>query len=67
MLTQTISIDGMTCQNCVNHVRGALLAVAQVRAVMVDLGGGTARVESDSEIPREALSSALQAAGYALK
>ena len=67
MLTQLIKVDGMTCGNCVKHVREAILEIPQVRTVQVDLENGSAIIDSDTEIPRGAIASALDAAGYALK
>jgi len=67
ILTQMIKVEGMTCANCVNHVKQAILEIPQVRAVEVDLHSGSAIIDGDAIIPREALSSALDAAGYTLK
>ena len=67
MLTQMIKVEGMTCDNCVKHVKEAILEIPQVRAVQVDLQGNSAIVDSDADIPREAIASALDAAGYKLK
>ncbi|AUB82445.1 CopZ family metallochaperone [Candidatus Thiodictyon syntrophicum] len=47
-MTTTIKVTGMTCQHCVRAVREALAAVPGVTAALVDLDGGTARVEGEA-------------------
>jgi copper chaperone CopZ len=66
-MRQTISVTGMTCQNCVRHVREALGALPGVRAAEVDLGSGAASLETEREIPAAELAAALDEAGYILK
>lgn len=66
-MEQTINVTGMTCQNCVRHVRGALEALPGVHNVEVDLQSATARLDVDRQISREELNRALDDAGYALK
>lgn len=65
-MRQTISVTGMTCQNCVRHVREALGGLPGVRSAEVDLASGSATLESEREVPREDLSAALREAGYEL-
>jgi Cu+-exporting ATPase len=65
-MIQTISVTGMTCQNCVRHVGQALSVLPGVRSVDVDLAAGAARLDTEREIPRTELSAALGEAGYEL-
>ena len=65
-MIQTISVTGMTCQNCVRHVNQALGALPGVRSAAVDLAAGTVQLETEREIPRGELEAALDDAGYAL-
>ncbi len=65
-MIQTISVTGMTCQNCVRHVSQALSSLPGVRSVNVDLGSGAARLETERELPRTELAAALDEAGYEL-
>lgn len=65
-MRQTISVTGMTCQNCVRHVHEALAALPGVRSAEVDLASNSATLESDREVPRAELSAALDEAGYEL-
>ncbi|HEY9899535.1 MAG TPA: heavy metal-associated domain-containing protein [Pantanalinema sp.] len=59
---QSLSVTGMTCQNCVKHVTSALSAVPGVTRVSVDLATGIARVEGDASLP--SLLDAVREEGY---
>ncbi|HEY9180711.1 MAG TPA: heavy metal-associated domain-containing protein [Candidatus Baltobacteraceae bacterium] len=65
-MIQTIGVTGMTCQNCVRHVTEALNALPGVRSAQVDLPSGSARLETDRELPAAELKAALDEAGYEL-
>lgn len=65
-MSQTINVTGMTCQNCVRHVREALQALPGVRSVQVDLPTGRVEFEADRTVERDELRAALDQAGYAL-
>lgn len=65
-MTMTLSIAGMTCDNCARHVREALSEVPGVRSVAVDLPRGQATLEADAEPTRRTLAAALDEAGYTL-
>lgn len=58
-----LEVTGMTCGNCVAHVREALADVDGVRAVDVDLESGRADVAGGG-LDRGALIAAIRAAGY---
>jgi len=58
----TLSIAGMSCNNCVRHVGDALRGVPGVTAVEVSLPG-RAEVTHDDVAP-EALLAAVESAGY---
>lgn len=61
----TLSVSGMTCQNCVKHVTHALEAVPGVQGVAVDLASGTAKVEGTPDV--QALIAAVEEEGYEAK
>lgn len=63
----TLSVEGMTCTNCVRHVTEALLKVPGVTAAVVDLPAESAIVSADREIPKSELAAALAAEGYSLR
>ena len=65
-MTQNLIIHGMTCANCVRHVKEALLDVPGVVSADVDLNKGRAAVETTAEIPRAVLAGVLNDAGYSL-
>ncbi len=60
-MSQTFSVTGLTCQNCVKHVTAALTALADVQGVRVELGsGGPSTVYVDA--PRVLADDEVQAA-----
>ncbi|WP_146843637.1 heavy-metal-associated domain-containing protein [Cellulomonas composti] len=67
--TTTFGVDGMTCGHCVQHVTTELQAIPGVTDVAIDLvvgGSSQVRVTSDAALPDEAVSAAVDEAGYAL-
>lgn len=65
-MSQTISVSGMTCQNCARHVTEALKELPGVSDARVDLATNSATIESSRELSREELAQALDEAGYSL-
>ncbi|MBW7926733.1 MAG: heavy-metal-associated domain-containing protein [Fimbriimonadaceae bacterium] len=63
MPTTLYNVTGMSCQNCVRHVREAIAALPGVLSVEVDLASGSARVEH-TELDDAALIAALEDEGY---
>jgi len=61
-MKKEISIDGMSCQHCVNHVTEAIKKLAGVISVNVDLGQKKATVEGEAQ--NDALTAAVTDAGY---
>ncbi|MBK1709206.1 MULTISPECIES: heavy-metal-associated domain-containing protein [Marichromatium] len=61
-MSQQLKITGMSCQHCERRVREALVAVAGVESVSIDLAAGRARVEGAVE--SATLIAAVEAAGY---
>ncbi|MCS6796958.1 MAG: cation transporter [Myxococcota bacterium] len=57
-----LEIRGMSCEHCVGAVRDALLAVPGVRHAHVRIGH--AEVETDAEVRRDALATAIDELGY---
>ena len=66
MNTVTISVQGMTCENCVRHVTEALRELPGVTGVEVALASGSATLQSDRPLERAELAHALDEAGYTL-
>jgi copper ion binding protein len=65
MATQTLKIEGMTCNHCVTRVEKALKALIGVTDARVDLQKGEAVVTyDDTKVTPEKLSFAVVEAGY---
>ena len=65
-MSQTFSVTGLNCQSCVNHVTGALTALAGVAAVRVDLdsgGASTVHVDADRLLADDEVQAALSEEG----
>lgn len=66
MTNTLLKISGMTCQNCVRHVKEAIAEVSGVNSVEVSLENASAKISSDIDLDRDALKTAVQEAGYAI-
>lgn len=64
---KTFTVKGMTCMNCANHVKEALLKVDGVTSAKVDLEQKKATIEADSTVTDKALKDAVSDAGYKAK
>lgn len=63
--TAALRVTGMTCSNCVRHVRQAAERVPGVSDVEVDLAGGRATVTFDPAVTTPvAIAAAITEAGY---
>lgn len=68
-MESTYSVDGMTCDHCVQHVTAELMAVPGVSDVRVELHAGGSSpvvVTSDWALADEDVAAAVDEAGYAL-
>lgn len=59
-----LGVGGMTCDDCVDHVTGALESVPGVREAHVSLKDRRAVVEATADVASDALTSAVRARGY---
>lgn len=66
-MVQTITVTGMTCANCVRHVRDALADLPGVSGVEIELASGRATFEVAREIDTATLRAALEAQEYGLQ
>jgi len=63
MANQTLQVQGMSCQHCVNAVEGALKAIGA--AGKVDLGASTVEVSYDeTKVTLEQIKEAIEEQGY---
>ena len=63
MVTQRIEIGGMSCGQCVLHVRRALASVDGVEVEAVEVGKAVVSMPAGGG-RREAVAEAIRAAGY---
>ena len=63
-MKKTISIEGMSCNHCVAHVKEALVGLEGVTSVKVNLDKKCASIESKLEVKDEAIKSVIEEAGY---
>ena len=63
-MEKVISIEGMACMHCVNHVQQALSAVPGVKEAKVDLESKSATVSVDDNVTDAVLKAAVDEAGY---
>ena len=62
-----LSIDGMSCENCVRHVCEALESLEGVVRVAVSLEKGEAELEATVELMADEIKEVLDEEGYDLK
>jgi len=66
-MKKTIIIDGMSCMNCVKHVKEALSELSGVNSVDVDLSTKTAVIESTVDINDSEIRNIIDEYGYEVK
>lgn len=67
MTNTLLKISGMTCQNCVRHVKDALLEIPGVESVDVSLEKANAQIISTLILDQVELKKVLEAAGYTVQ
>lgn len=63
-MTKTVFVEGMTCNNCVRHVKEALEELQGVKTVKVDLEGKKAVIDLSQEVSDKQITDAIEDAGY---
>ena len=63
-MTTTLTIEGMSCEHCVTHVKEALEAIGGVLSAQVNLTKKNALVEHGDSVSVDALKTAVSEAGY---
>ena len=63
-MEKKLNVEGMMCQHCVAHVKGALEGVDGVTEAVVDLEACTAVAKCAGDVADEALVAAVKQAGY---
>lgn len=63
-MKKKISIEGMSCGHCVNHVKEALSELNGVTSVDVSLEGKNAILDAKNDVKDEEIKFAIDDAGY---
>ena len=66
MAEETVEIKGMTCGHCEGRVNAEIMAIPGVIGVVASAEKANAVINSDSEISKDEIERAVQAAGYSL-
>jgi len=63
-MKKKITIEGMSCNHCVNHVKEALGELNGVVNVDVNLSDKYAMIEANADVKNEDIKFAIEDAGY---
>jgi copper chaperone CopZ len=63
-MAKKVYIEGMSCNNCVRHVKDALIVIDGVKDVRVSLEGKFAELELAREVGDDVIKEAIEDAGY---
>lgn len=66
MTNSTYTVEGMTCDHCANAVTAEVTKIPGVTDVSVDVAAGRLTVSSAEPVPAEAVTDAVEEAGYAV-
>lgn len=66
MASTTYTVQGMTCDHCARAVTAEVTRIAGVTDVAVDVAAGRVTVSSDAPLSDEAVTEAVEEAGYEL-
>ena len=64
LMKEEIKIEGMMCNNCVNHVKKALEGIDGVEKVEVSLENKNAKIEISKEVSNDTIKNAIEEEGY---
>lgn len=67
MATATYEVTGMTCDHCVNAVKGELSQLEGVEEVVIELDSGKVSVKSGAPVDADTIRAAVERAGYQLR
>ncbi len=63
-MTKKITIEGMSCQHCVKHVKEALEELDGIKSVKVSLESKSAEIELNHDVDNEKIKASIDEAGY---
>ncbi len=64
-ITSDLRIEGMSCRHCVDAVEGALAQVPNLH--VEEVGIGRARVRYEADVAPDAITGAVEEAGYTVQ
>ena len=67
MAIATYEVTGMTCEHCVNAVKGEISQLPGVDEVDVELEGGKVTVTSSTPVEETEVRAAVEKAGYQVR
>ena len=67
MASATYEVTGMTCEHCVNAVKGEISQLTGVDQVNVELEGGKVTVTSVAPVDDAEIRAAVEKAGYQVR
>ena len=68
MVQQTINVEGMSCEHCVQTITNAVVEAVGVQKVTVNLDGKNVSVDYDeTAVSLEEISARITAAGFEVK
>lgn len=65
-MKKVVTVDGMKCEGCASNVQEKFSSIEGVESVEIDLENNTAIIESQSEIDKETLDTALVETKYSV-
>ncbi|MBN2897303.1 MAG: heavy-metal-associated domain-containing protein [Clostridia bacterium] len=65
-MKKTLSIEGMSCGHCVQHVKTTLEGIDGISQVTVDLDSKSAEIEVSEDVSDAVIEAAISEAGYTL-
>ena len=63
-MTKKITIEGMSSQHCVKHVKEALEELDGIKSVKVSLESKSAEIELNHDVDNEKIKASIDEAGY---
>jgi len=64
MLERKYQIDGMCCENCITHVKGALEAVPEITNIKVQIESPQAVIQLKKELSEDKILKIIDNAGH---
>ncbi|WP_019482620.1 heavy-metal-associated domain-containing protein [Arthrobacter sp. TB 23] len=64
MASNTYTVKGMTCDHCVGSVTAEVTKIPGITDISVDVAAGRLTVDSDGPISDDAITEAVEEAGY---